>query len=48
MNDPAQLRAHMRIDDALATPVEQSLVQLQALNDTQRQQQVPQVAQPDQ
>lgn len=48
LHDPAQLRAHMRIDDALATPVEQSLVQLQALNDTQRQQQVPQVAQPDQ
>lgn len=48
LNDPAQLRAHMRTDDALAKPVEQSLAQLQALNDTQRQQQVPQVAQPEQ
>jgi hypothetical protein len=48
LNDPAQLRAHMRTDDALAKPVEQSLAQLQTLNDTQRQQQVPQVAQPEQ
>jgi hypothetical protein len=48
LNDPAQLRAHMRTDDALAKPVEQSLAQLQTLNDTQRQQQAPQVAQPEQ
>jgi len=48
LNDPAQLRAHMRTDDALARPVEQSLAQLQTLNDTQRQQQALQVAQPEQ
>jgi len=45
LDDPAQLRAHMRTDDALARPVEQSLAHLQTLNDGQRQQ-VPQVAQP--
>ncbi len=48
LNDPAQLRAHMRTDDALTRPVEQSLAQLQILNDTQRQQHVMQVAQPEQ
>lgn len=48
LNDPAQLRAHMRTDDALARPVEQSVAQLQSLNDTQRLQQSPQMAQPEQ
>ncbi len=48
LDDPAQLRAHMRTDDALAKPAEQSLAQLQALGDTQRQQQAPQVAHPEQ
>jgi hypothetical protein len=48
LNDPAQLRAHMRTDDALAKPVEQSLAQLQTLNDTQRQQPALQVAPPEQ
>jgi hypothetical protein len=48
LNNPAHLRAHMRTDEALARPVEQSLAQLQTLNDTQRLQQTPQVAQPEQ
>lgn len=48
LNDPAHLRAHMRTDDALAKPVEQSLAQLQTLNDVQRQAQAPQVVQPEQ
>ncbi|WDS34761.1 XVIPCD domain-containing protein [Pseudoxanthomonas sp.] len=48
LNDPAQLRAHMRTDDALARPVEQSLAQLQALNDMQREQQAPQMGQSEQ
>jgi hypothetical protein len=48
LNDPAHLRVHMRTDDALAKPVEQSQSQLQALNDAQRHQQVSQVAQPEQ
>jgi hypothetical protein len=48
LNDPAHLRAHMRTDDALAKPVDQSQAQLQTLNDTQRQQQMPQAAQPEQ
>ncbi|RXR06561.1 XVIPCD domain-containing protein [Pseudoxanthomonas composti] len=48
LNNPAHLRAHIRTDEALARPVEQSLAQLQALNDSQRLQQTPQVAQPEQ
>ncbi|MGV8961701.1 MAG: XVIPCD domain-containing protein, partial [Stenotrophomonas sp.] len=48
LNDPAHLRAHMRTDDALAKPVEQSLAQLLTLNEAQRQQQAPQAAQPEQ
>lgn len=34
-DDPAHLRAHMRTDAALGRSVEQSLAQLQALNETQ-------------
>lgn len=48
LSDPAHLRAHMRTDDALAKPVEQSLAQLQTLNDVQRQSQAQQVVQPEQ
>jgi peptidoglycan hydrolase-like protein with peptidoglycan-binding domain len=48
LNNPAHLRAHMRTDEALAKPVEQSLAQLQTLNDTQSHQQAPQVGQPEQ
>lgn len=48
LTDPAHLRAHMRTDDALAKPVEQSLAQLQTLNDMQPQRQTLQVAQPEQ
>lgn len=48
LDDLVQLRAHMRTIDALAKPVEQSLAQLQSLDDTQRQQQAPQAAQPEQ
>ncbi|WP_235858390.1 XVIPCD domain-containing protein [Xanthomonas euroxanthea] len=38
LNDPAHKMAHMKTNDAIAQPVEQSLAQLQALNETQRQQ----------
>lgn len=48
LNDPAHLRAHMRTDDALAKPVEQSLAQLQTLNDPKHQPPPPQVVQPEQ
>ncbi|XEA94884.1 XVIPCD domain-containing protein [Xanthomonas tesorieronis] len=37
LNDPAHLRAHMRTEDALGQSVEQSLAQLQSLNQAQRQ-----------
>ena len=37
LNDPAHLRAHMRTEDALSQPVEQSLAQLQSLSQDQRQ-----------
>lgn len=39
--DPAQRRAQMKTDDAIKTPVDQSVAQLQTLNETQRPQ--PQV-----
>ncbi|APP86199.1 XVIPCD domain-containing protein [Xanthomonas hortorum] len=39
LNDPAHKMAHMKTNDALAQPVEQSLAQLQSLGETQRQQQ---------
>ncbi|MCD0278199.1 hypothetical protein JWH04_04440 [Xanthomonas melonis] len=39
LDDPAHKRAHMKTADAIAQPVEQSLSQLQALDETQRQQQ---------
>ncbi|WP_329957140.1 MULTISPECIES: peptidoglycan-binding domain-containing protein [Xanthomonas] len=39
LDDPAHRRAHMKTADAIAQPVEQSLSQLQALGETQRQQQ---------
>jgi type IV secretion system effector X-Tfes-like protein len=35
--DPAQRRAQMKTDDAIKTPVEQSVAQLQTLNETQKQ-----------
>lgn len=38
LNDPAHKMAHMKTNDAIAQPVEQSLAQLQALGETQRQQ----------
>ncbi|OAX53766.1 hypothetical protein A6R73_06060 [Xanthomonas translucens pv. poae] len=46
LNDPAHLRAHMRTEDALSKPVDQSLAQLQSLNEAQRQ--TKDVEQPDQ
>ena len=46
LNDPAHLRAHMPTEDALSRPVEQSLAQLQSLNEAQRQ--TKEVEQPDQ
>ncbi|SYZ57861.1 peptidoglycan-binding protein [Xanthomonas arboricola pv. juglandis] len=39
LNDPSHKMAHMKTNDAIAQPVEQSLAQLQSLGDTQRQQQ---------
>ncbi|WP_243840232.1 peptidoglycan-binding domain-containing protein [Xanthomonas cannabis] len=42
LNDPAHKMAHMKTSDAIAHPVEQSLAQLQALGETQRQQQFQQ------
>ncbi|NIJ90990.1 hypothetical protein FHR49_003829 [Xanthomonas campestris] len=39
LNDPAHKMAHMKTNDAIAQPVEQSLAQLQSLGETQRQQQ---------
>ncbi|MCL1561836.1 XVIPCD domain-containing protein [Xanthomonas nasturtii] len=39
LNDPAHKMAHMKTNDAIAQPVEQSLAQLQVLGETQRQQQ---------
>ena len=36
--DPAQRRAMMKTQDAIDTPVEQSVAQLQALNETQQRQ----------
>jgi hypothetical protein len=33
LNDPAHLRAHMRTEDALRKPVEETLAQLQSLNE---------------
>ncbi|MBB5878204.1 XVIPCD domain-containing protein [Xanthomonas sp. 3498] len=36
LNDPAHLRAHMRTEDALRKPVEETLAQLQSLNEAQR------------
>ena len=39
--DPAQRRAQMKTDDAIKTPVDQSVAQLQTLNETQQRQ--PQV-----
>ncbi|MGH8026325.1 MAG: XVIPCD domain-containing protein, partial [Pseudoxanthomonas sp.] len=36
--DPAQRRATMKTQDAANTPVEQSLAQMQALNETQQRQ----------
>jgi hypothetical protein len=36
LNDPAHLRAHMRTGDALRKPVEETLAQLQSLNEAQR------------
>lgn len=48
LNDPAHLRAHMRTEDALRKPVEETLAQLQSLNDAQRQNQAQGVEQRDQ
>ncbi|WNH44545.1 MULTISPECIES: XVIPCD domain-containing protein [Xanthomonas] len=48
LNDPAHLRAHMRTEDALRKPVEETLAQLQALNEVQRQNQAQGVEQRDQ
>ncbi|WOB26242.1 peptidoglycan-binding protein [Xanthomonas dyei] len=39
LNDPAHKMAHMKTNDAIAQPVEQSLAQLQFLSETQQQQQ---------
>lgn len=39
LNDPAHKMAHMKTNDAIAQPVEQSLARLQSLGETQRQQQ---------
>ncbi|OOX13601.1 peptidoglycan-binding protein [Xanthomonas axonopodis pv. cajani] len=39
LDDPAHKMAHMKTSDAIAQPVEQSLSQLQALGETQRQRQ---------
>nr|WP_227254316.1 XVIPCD domain-containing protein [Xanthomonas vasicola]MDO6949005.1 hypothetical protein [Xanthomonas vasicola]MDO6961012.1 hypothetical protein [Xanthomonas vasicola]MDO6969807.1 hypothetical protein [Xanthomonas vasicola] len=39
LNDPAHRMAHMKTNDAIAQPVEQSLAQLQSLSETQRLQQ---------
>jgi hypothetical protein len=36
LDDPAHLRAHMRTEDALRKPVEETLAQLQSLNEAQR------------
>ena len=41
--DPAQRRAQMKTQDAVGTPVEQSVAQLQTLNDSQQRQQSAQV-----
>ncbi|WP_232757166.1 XVIPCD domain-containing protein [Xanthomonas sp. SHU 199] len=48
LNDPAHLRAHMRTEEALRKPVEESLAQLQSLNEAQRQTQAQGVEQRDQ
>ncbi|WP_369977197.1 XVIPCD domain-containing protein [Xanthomonas bundabergensis] len=48
LNDPAHLRAHMPTEDALSKPVEQSLAQLQSLNDMQGQRQAQDAEQLDQ
>jgi len=48
LNDPAHLRAHMRTEDALSKPVEQSLAQLQSLSESQGQRQAQDVEQLDQ
>lgn len=41
LNDPAHDRAHMKTQDAVSTPVEQSLSKLQELNEVQQRQQIP-------
>ena len=38
LGDPAQRRAQMKTQDAASTPIEQSIAQLQALNDTPQRQ----------
>lgn len=42
LGDPAHSRAHMKTDDAIAMPVEQSLAQLQSLDEARQQQEVQQ------
>lgn len=45
LENPAHQMAHMKTSDAIAQPVEQSLLQLQTLSETQRQQQAQQQSQ---
>jgi hypothetical protein len=46
LNDPAHDRAHMRTQDAVSAPVEQSLAKLQALDETRQRQQIPAMDEP--
>ena len=46
LNDPAHDRAHMKTQDAVSAPVEQSLAKLQELNEVQQRQPIPAMEQP--
>ncbi len=46
LNDPAHDRAHMKTQEAVTAPVEQSLAKLQELNETQQRQQAPAMEEP--
>ena len=46
LNDPAHDRAHMKTQDAVNAPVDQSLAKLQALDETQQRRQIPAMDEP--
>ena len=48
LSDPTHLRAHMKTQDAISTPVEKSLANFQAIDQMQRQQQQNAIDEPQQ